>query len=109
MVPPLPLCENCKRPATLVWTLDDGTDEHTCDRCKPASGVDARPLAPAAPDVSGRVLVSREEAAQMIGVSLDTFDRHVRTQVGARMIGDRPMFSVERLQAWAASAPKSLS
>lgn len=42
----IPLCENCKRrPAGLVWTLEDGSLSYACGKCgRPGSGVSLREL-----------------------------------------------------------------
>ena len=75
-------------------------------------GVPSQPPAPQQPpDPNTRGLLSREEAAYYCGgVSLDTFDRHVRHNVKTRMVGARPFYSVESLRAFCASdAYKSLS
>jgi hypothetical protein len=42
----IPLCENCKRrPARLVWTLEDGALSYACGKCgRPGSGVSLREL-----------------------------------------------------------------
>ena len=56
-----------------------------------------QPKKPAEP-----LLVSREDAAAMLGVSVATFDRHVRTTLKpARRIGGRVLFSVEAVRAYA--------
>lgn len=98
----VPQCENCGKPATLKWSPGGQT---TCDRCRPGNGESATPLAV---DVGARQLVSREEAAALLSVSVDTFDRHVRHKVKAKMVGNRPMYSVEELRAYAASGAKQL-
>ncbi len=44
----LPLCENCGKPAAFTWTLASGQEAVSCDRCRPASGIAARPVGAAA-------------------------------------------------------------
>lgn len=58
--------------------------------------------------IGERELVSRQEAADMLSVSVDAFDKHVRHHVKAKKIGDRTMYSVEALKAYAASGAKPL-
>ena len=51
-----------------------------------------------------RILISRDEAAALCGVSLSTFDRHVRQALIAKRIGSRVLFDAEDVRAWASSS-----
>jgi hypothetical protein len=46
-------------------------------------------------------LISREEAAEICGVSVDTFDRHVRAHVVTRRIGRRVLVDEQSVRSWA--------
>jgi hypothetical protein len=50
---------------------------------------------------AARVLISREEAARFCGVSLNTFDRHVRPHVLTKMIGRRVLVEEGSVREWA--------
>lgn len=51
-------------------------------------------------------LVSRREAARMCGVSLGTFDLHVRPELAEKKIGRLVAFKQAELEAWAAREPE---
>ena len=48
-----------------------------------------------------RILVTRQEAARLLGVSVSTFKRHVEPHVRYVQAGARPMFLVRELEEWA--------
>lgn len=47
------------------------------------------------------ILVGRAEAAALLGVSRDTFLRHVAADLRVTYVGRRPMFLVADLRRWA--------
>lgn len=47
-----------------------------------------------------KLLVGRQEAAEMLGMSVDHFDEYVRPNLPAIAIGRRLLFRVERLSEW---------
>jgi Meiotically up-regulated gene 113 len=50
--------------------------------------------------MNARALISREEAAALCGVSVDSFDRRVREHVLTKQIGRRVLVVAESLEAW---------
>lgn len=48
-----------------------------------------------------RLLVGRIEAAEMLGMSVDHFDKYVRPNLPAIPLGRRLLFRVDRLAEWA--------
>ena len=46
------------------------------------------------------LLVGREEAAAMLGISVDLFDEYVRPRLPVIPVGRRLLFSVKRLAEW---------
>ena len=79
-VTPLPLCENCGRPAHFRWTLDSGAVSYACDRCRPAAGVIAENIESGDVASSGPVEgpVTVEQAAQRERVHPRTVYRWLR-------------------------------
>jgi hypothetical protein len=51
--------------------------------------------------MNASVLVSRAEAARLCGVSIATFDRHVREHLVAKKIGGRVLFDLVAVRRWA--------
>ena len=47
-----------------------------------------------------RLALQRKEAYEALGVSGDTFDRHIRTHVRCVYVGDLRLWPVSELQAW---------
>lgn len=47
-----------------------------------------------------RLLLSRAEAAEALGMSVRNFDRHVRDHVPVAYIGDLRFYPLSGLQAW---------
>lgn len=48
-----------------------------------------------------RVLLSKHEAAEAMGMSVRTFERHVQPEVEIVYSGSLRLFSLRSLQAWA--------
>jgi excisionase family DNA binding protein len=92
----------------MTWPVPGG-EATTCGRCTPAAATGpARSLSAGAP-AENKLLLSREEAAALLGVSPDTFDRHARHRIGARMVGNRPMFSADAVRAYSKTTAKDLT
>ena len=51
-----------------------------------------------------RVALTREEAAQALGISLDAFEQHVQDHLRLIHIGRRKLVPVRELERWADSA-----
>lgn len=51
-------------------------------------------------DSGKRLLVGRDEAAEMLGISVDHFDEYVRPHLPAIKVGRRLLFRVKRLEEW---------
>jgi hypothetical protein len=47
------------------------------------------------------IFVSREDAAQMLGLSLRGFERHVQPNVRVICVGQRRLIPVAELERWA--------
>lgn len=47
-----------------------------------------------------RLVVTREEAAEALGLSVDSFDRHVRPEIRVLRTGRRLGIPVSELQKW---------
>lgn len=47
-----------------------------------------------------RLLLSREGAAHVLSMSVDSFDRHVRPQIRAIHCMRHPLFAVRELEQW---------
>lgn len=47
------------------------------------------------------ILVSREDAAEMLGMSLSGFNRHVAPHLRVVRVGQRKLYPVVELQRWA--------
>jgi hypothetical protein len=47
-----------------------------------------------------RLLLSRQEAAEALGMSPSNFDRHVRDHVAVAYIGGLRLYPLSGLQAW---------
>ena len=47
-----------------------------------------------------KLAVQRKEAAALLSIGVDTFDRHVRPHVPARLIGGVRLWVVEELRVW---------
>ncbi len=94
------VCENCGKPATLYRD-----DRPNCDTCIPGDWTGAaRPLVLTLPDLSGRVTLSRAEAANALGVSVDTLDKRVIPELRTITKGGRVLIPVDALREWAASS-----
>ena len=50
-----------------------------------------------------RLALQRKEAAAALGVSVDTFDRHVRGEIRCVYVGDTRLWPVAELERWLAS------
>lgn len=48
----------------------------------------------------GKLAVQRKEAARLLSISVDTFDKYVRTNVPVVYVGDIRLFPVVGLEAW---------
>ncbi len=97
-------CENCRNPATMYKRRSAG-EVPTCDRCKPADWTgEARPLVETLPDLSGRKALSKAEAADALGVSVDYFDRHVMPDLRVISRGARVLVPVDALDTWVSHA-----
>jgi hypothetical protein len=106
-------CENCHKPATLVWPVVGGGEAYTCDQCNPAAwDTDAgspQPIPVRSPVDPGKVaLLGREDAAGYLGLSTDAFDRHVRPNIPERLVGSKPMFRPADLDGYAAGGAHPL-
>ncbi len=55
---------------------------------------------PAAVAPVPRVALTREQAAAALGMSLDTFERHVQHQLAWAYVGRRRYVSVAELERW---------
>ena len=47
-----------------------------------------------------RLALSRTEAAQAIGISLDSFERHVQGELPCVYVGARRIYPVHAIEAW---------
>lgn len=52
--------------------------------------------------MSARLALQRKEAAAALGVSVDTFDRHVRPELRCVYVGDTRLWPVAELERWLA-------
>lgn len=50
------------------------------------------------------ITVNRDEAAAALGVSVDSFDRHIRPQLPVIRLGRMVLFAVGELEQWAKAA-----
>lgn len=93
------LCANCGAPAVVLRELDSGTWEPTCARCKPAAATGkARPV----DRPFGEALtLTKQEAADVLGLSLSSFDRHVLPKVAVVTgIGSSVRIARSELERW---------
>lgn len=110
MSPSIPTCENCGRPATIIRITDHG-DAPTCDACVPGDWTgEAKPLpSDARADLSGRKALSKAEAADSLGVSVDHFEQHVMPDLRVISRGRRVLIPAAELDRWVAdSAARAL-
>ncbi len=49
-----------------------------------------------------RLALQRKDAAAALGISADSFDRHVRPELRVVYVGDRRLWPVAELQRWLA-------
>lgn len=95
------LCENCGKPATMYRDTPRG-EVPTCDSHRPGDWTgDARALVLTLPDLSGRVTLSKAEAAAAISVSVDYFDKRVMPDLRIITRGARVLIPVDELRKWA--------
>jgi excisionase family DNA binding protein len=88
-------CENCGRPALGFWG-----DSPTCGRCRTEG--DWRSLHPD-PVPADREALSKTEAAQILGVSVDTLERrilNVRDGLPTVSVGGRVLIPRDAVKAW---------
>ncbi len=50
-----------------------------------------------------KLAYQRKEAAAVLGISVDTFDRHVRPELKCIYVGDTRLWPVKELERWLAS------
>lgn len=49
-----------------------------------------------------RLALTRTEAAEAIGISLDSFERHVQPSLRCNYIGSRRVYEIEEIKKWLA-------
>jgi hypothetical protein len=50
--------------------------------------------------VQPRLALNRREAAEAIGISVDSFERHVQPSLKCNYIGSKRIYAITDLQAW---------
>jgi len=98
------LCSNCGRPATLYRATSSG-DVLTCDDCIPGDATgEARPVVAPTADLGDRLTLSKAEAASVLGVSVDYFEKRVMPDLRVITKGGRVLIPKASLEAWSETA-----
>lgn len=94
-------CENCGKPATMRKGTGAGWVP-TCDKCKPGDWTgEARALIEQRPDLAGRLLLSKQEAAEWCGFSVDYLEKRVMPDLRTIVRGGRVLIARSELEKWA--------
>ena len=103
-------CENCGRPATVLRVTGRG-DMPSCDTCIAGDWTGELLPLPGTerPDLTGRRTLSKAEAAESLGVSVDHFERYVLPELRVIQRGRRVLIPAAELDRWTAdSAARAL-
>jgi hypothetical protein len=93
------LCENCAKPATVWYVEASGARYLSCGRChRGERPIKSEPVVRELADLGNRLSLSRTEAADALGISVDHFDRHVMPHLRIAQTGQRPLIPVEELR-----------
>lgn len=63
-----------------------------------------RPIVDTLPDLSGRAALSKQEAADTLGVSMDYFEKRVMPELRIIARGGRVLIPRDELDAWVAAS-----
>lgn len=80
-------------------STDGSEDEIHSDRRLPMTLRQSDELGMSAP----RLAVQRREAAEVLGIGVDTFDRHVRAELPVVYVGSVRLYPLAALEDWLAS------
>lgn len=93
-------CANCGRPATILRETGDGWTP-TCDTCRPGDWTgEVRALVEPATDLAGRITLSKQEAADALGVSVDFLEKRVIPDIRTISRGSRVLIPRDELDSW---------
>ena len=99
------LCENCGKPATMYRDIGGGEEVPTCDSCTPGNWTGtARPVVVTMPDLGGRLTLSKQEAADALGVSVDYLEKRVMPDIRTVSRGGRVLIPRQELDDWVSAA-----
>ncbi|MCW2983511.1 MAG: helix-turn-helix protein [Conexibacter sp.] len=85
--------------------LSDGSEAATCATCKPGGWTgDARPLIETLPDLSNRITLSKSEAADLLGVSVDYLEQRIVPELRVVSKGARVLIPRAELERWVESS-----
>ena len=87
------------------WAEADAIEQWITDGAEPIDPFPAPlPDAPAAVDVPAVALaVSRDQAAALLSISVDTFERRVLPELRVAQVGRRQLIPIRELETWLSS------